>query len=467
MPVGTVTIDWDIRDPATGLPATGHVRLRHPTTLRDTTGHVLYGPSAGPWLPLTAGKGSTTVLDPHDPAVSPSGWSPIVEVRTNVLNTAYPIVIPPGSASTTIHLDTKAPVVEVPAVNDYALVSTVTTLEVRVDALEDAPPGGGVTDHGALTGLADDDHTQYFNAGRLATALTPYATTSAVASALAGKETAGAAAAVASTLAPVATAGTYTSLTGKPTIPTVPGDIGAQPAGDYATNTALTSGLATKAATSHTHAIADTTGLQSTLDGKVGLALVDAAGDLLVGSANDAVTRLAKGANGTVLTVAGGAVGWTAPAGGGTSIKRTNTGLVLTSFTASSGSGGAWTVCPAAYRVTIPAAAGDVLRWEPAVIANPGDSGYELDLAAINGAAAPVRYASSRTSTQATNGHGGMYMGGAYSRTMRGLTWLVEAGDIVSGNVTLALLYRAGSGMTIGSGAYPSEIDVVNLGTPA
>ena len=35
-------------------------------------------------------------------------------------------------------------------------------LDVRVTDLE-ANPGGGVTDHGALTGLADDDHTQYLN----------------------------------------------------------------------------------------------------------------------------------------------------------------------------------------------------------------------------------------------------------------------------------------------------------------
>jgi hypothetical protein len=31
--------------------------------------------------------------------------------------------------------------------------------------------GAGVTDHGALTGLGDDDHTQYYNASRLATAI--------------------------------------------------------------------------------------------------------------------------------------------------------------------------------------------------------------------------------------------------------------------------------------------------------
>lgn len=33
--------------------------------------------------------------------------------------------------------------------------------EDRIRALEDAGGGGGVTDHGALTGLADDDHPQY------------------------------------------------------------------------------------------------------------------------------------------------------------------------------------------------------------------------------------------------------------------------------------------------------------------
>lgn len=43
--------------------------------------------------------------------------------------------------------------------------------------------GGGVTDHGSLTGLGDDDHTQYYNASRLTTALSGYATTSAVAAA--------------------------------------------------------------------------------------------------------------------------------------------------------------------------------------------------------------------------------------------------------------------------------------------
>ena len=40
----------------------------------------------------------------------------------------------------------------------------VATLTARIVALEAAPPG--VTDHGALTGLGDDDHTQYLNETR-------------------------------------------------------------------------------------------------------------------------------------------------------------------------------------------------------------------------------------------------------------------------------------------------------------
>jgi hypothetical protein len=56
-------------------------------------------------------------------------------------------------------------------------------------------------------------------------------------------------------LATVAITGAYTDLIGPPAIPNSPDDIGAQPAGDYATNTAL----AGKANTAHTHAITDLT----------------------------------------------------------------------------------------------------------------------------------------------------------------------------------------------------------------
>lgn len=261
--------------------------------------------------------------------------------------------------------------------------------------------GGGVTDHGALTGLGDDDHTQYHTDARGDARYAPLVHTHSISnvtglqSALDGKQPSGSYA-------------TSTDLTN--------GLATKQDVGDYATNTALTNGLASKANTVHTHTISNVTGLQAALDAKP----------------NDTVK-----ANAT-------------------------SGLITSTFTASAGSGGAWTVCPAAYRVTVPAAAGNVLTWIPSLISNPGDSGYEFDLVSVDGSGTPLRYKSTGTSSPSANGFGGMYMGGAYSRTFRTVTWVVSAADVVSGNVTLAILYRTGSGMTIGSAAYPSDINVIN-----
>ena len=46
---------------------------------------------------------------------------------------------------------------------DKADDADLAALDARIDELETNPGGEGVTDHGALTGLADDDHTQYLN----------------------------------------------------------------------------------------------------------------------------------------------------------------------------------------------------------------------------------------------------------------------------------------------------------------
>lgn len=100
--------------------------------------------------------------------------------------------------------------------------------------------GGGVTDHGELTGLADDDHTQYYTTARLNTVLADYVTDAELAAGLLTKENTGTATAAVvahvalsdphvqylkeSDAAPVATLGTYASLTGKPTIPVASDD---------------------------------------------------------------------------------------------------------------------------------------------------------------------------------------------------------------------------------------------------
>jgi len=60
--------------------------------------------------------------------------------------------------------------------------------------------------------------------------------------------------------------------------------------------------------------------IQTQIDGKISVSLINAAGDLLIGTANDTIARLEIGANGTVLTSNGTTATW-APASGGASLS--------------------------------------------------------------------------------------------------------------------------------------------------
>lgn len=93
--------------------------------------------------------------------------------------------------------------------------------------------GGGTSDHGALTGLADDDHSQYLTQARADEDYSLLGHTHVISN----------------------VTGLQAALDGK------------QPTGSYTTTTQLTDGLATKANTVHTHVISDTTGLQAAIDG--------------------------------------------------------------------------------------------------------------------------------------------------------------------------------------------------------
>lgn len=137
------------------------------------------------------------------------------------------------------------------------------------------------------------------------------------------------------------------------------------------------------------------------------------------------------------------------------------------------GVSGTWTVCPAAFRLSIAASAGDILLWNiSAILGITASSDAEFDLAAINntvpGSPVILRAKSSNTNTPQTNGDGGMYCWQNNSRRLPSQQWKVEAGDIVSNTVTLALLYRdAGSGLSVGHAtAYPSSVTITNFGTP-
>lgn len=205
--------------------------------------------------------------------------------------------------------------------------------------------------------------------------------------------------------------------------------------------------------------------------------LIDAAGDILVGTADNTIARMAKGANGTFLGVSGGALGYYTPSGGGggsPALKaRTDSGMFTGSF-GPCGIAGSWTVCPAAFRsVPITAAVDDILDWRPSVILGVGTatSDAEFDLAAIDnsntGAPVILRCLSSGTNTPLANGSGGMYCWRDNARRLPGVAdWKVTSADLVGGTVTFALLYRANaSGLAVGhASVYPSRVTVLNFG---
>lgn len=213
---------------------------------------------------------------------------------------------------------------------------------------------------------------------------------------------------------------------------------------------------------------------------RVPLSLFDAAGDLIIGSGDNAAARLAKGGNGTFLGVSGGTLGYYTPSGGGGGSgglkARTDTGMFFGTF-GPCGISGSWTVCPSAFRsLPIAAAVDDVLDWRPSVILGVGTatSDAEFDLASIDnsspGAPVILRCLSSDTNVPLANGVGGMYCWQNNARRLPGVAdWKVTSADLVGGTVTFALLYRAsGSGLAIGHGTvYPSRVSVLNFGPAA
>lgn len=319
--MGVVTITWNIRHRITQAAGVGRVRIRIPNTLRDTTDHIVMGAGPSAWVTLVDGQGTLDIPDPYDPDVSPQAWTPVFEVVSDVWTTKFPFVIPPGSAGTTIHIDTKAPAETPPAVVDYALVSQLTAK----------------TDKATLTTKGD-----------------LYVATATSTPARLGVGTNG----QVLTADSAAATGTKWANAGAATVSSVNGETGA---------VVLDNVDVGAAATIHTHATIDVIGLQAYVDGraalataalvdsapatldtlnelaaalgddpafattvtgllagKVPLSLIDAAGDLIVGSADNTAVRLAKGSNTQLLGVTAGAVAWVdAPASGAPVLDQT------------------------------------------------------------------------------------------------------------------------------------------------
>lgn len=228
-------------------------------------------------------------------------------------------------------------------------------------------------------------------------------------------------------------------------------------------STATQTALNGKADTVHTHSIAQVTGLQTALDGKESSGTASAAVAAHVALPDPHAQYALESSLAAVATSGqySDLIGTPSPQ---TRVKAFGTTGKITQQFGPGDTSGTWTVTGAAWRVTVPASVGDVLLLDPSVIALVG-ADAEMDVCSLN-VNTPLRYYSSGTASQGPNGHGGLYMGTQFSNKMSPIRWVVTSDDIISGNVTLAYMYRAGSGITWGSLAYPNEITLVNEGSP-
>ncbi|WP_143467146.1 hypothetical protein [Lentzea kentuckyensis] len=408
-----------------GNAPNGHVYFVAPVPLRVTADDTIVLPDVYP-AEVIAGQFTIALPVTDDPAITPSGWTyEVVEALDDQPRRRYRIAVPRATVGTLELADVQPAVTPIPAVS-YATSADIVALDARVDALE-ATPGGGVTDHGALTGLADDDHAQYFNAARLATALSPYATVAAVTTSLATKadsphsHTQDQVSGLTATLASKAD-GTHTHVIGEVTGLTAALDSKAPTAHTHITAdvTGLDAALAAKAAAAHTHTLADVTGLPAALSALATKPVVR--------------TAYITSGNITPLPDTGGA--WSRP--------------------------GAANGLPADFTLDLPANVGDWV--ELGINAMKSDNTQAFFDAAVIVGATVVRYLASGTNTPAVEGDPAWY-----PPPYRGITsargFVVEAGHLDGGNIRFILANKtSGAGALYASESFPFCWTAKNLG---
>lgn len=392
-----------------GANATGTLEFRQPRPIYDSANNVVVGPQK----PLTA----TVTAGAFSIALPVSPWQYVVRIATDAIKDVYLLLVEAG-ATPLKFADTYLTAAPAELVDFYVLRATFDALAARVTELEEtggvSVPDATSTTKGILQLAGDLGGTataptvpglasKYVKPG---TGIPSTDLTAAVQALL----TLAGTAVQPGTLATVATTGAYADLTGKPTIPDSPDDIGAAAAGHTHTagnvtdfsaavdarialvidaapeslNTlnelaaalgddpnfagTITTLIGTKqplsavltqlaaiaaadndviqrkagAFTNRTPAQLKTdlaltkadvglpnvdntsdankpisSATQAALDGKVDEALIDAAGDLLIGSADNTLARLAKGSDGQVLSVTAGSVSWSTPPSSG------------------------------------------------------------------------------------------------------------------------------------------------------
>ncbi len=229
--------------------------------------------------------------------------------------------------------------------------------------------------------------------------------------------------------------------------------------------------LAGKANTSHTHAIADTTGLQAALDGKAAsshthsIANVTGLQTTLDGKSDTSHnhdTRYYTETETDTLLAGKSNTGHTHPGGSTLTVVQK---LIETGNTVAPSTGGGWNILPQ-YSVSIPAAVGDYVELLFELMAQPGTSMF-LDWAVVKSSDTVIARAnSSNSATPKTEGSQSLYSTPSTFRTAPNpFAFVVEAGDLDGGNVKFALIVKAsGTGTIYGDTTYNMELIAKNYG---
>lgn len=291
--IATVSVHGQLLH-AAGTPAAGTIAFTIPVPLRDTTGNVIVGPTTISSTLDEDGEFTVTLPATDDPDVSPTDWVYEVTVNTDAWTDRFRIELPASPSS--VEFADIAPAASPPEVVTYALASAVVNKSVA-DAKGDLLVA---TAADTITRLAVGSNDQVLTAD------------SAQATGVKWAAAAGGVPTSRQVIAGIGLTGggdlsadrTFTVAYGSSSTTAARGDDARL--SDARTPTAHAASHASGGGDPVTLAQSQVTSLVSDLAGKVALSTVDAKGDLLVGTADNTLARLAVGTNNHVLTADSG-----------------------------------------------------------------------------------------------------------------------------------------------------------------
>lgn len=179
------------------------------------------------------------------------------------------------------------------------------------------------------------------------------------------------------------------------------------------------------------------------------------------------VTVSGTPSSGQVLTASSGsAASWQTPSGGGGATIRSATTRVTNGTIADLPSASAWEVVTPSggttLKCSIPAAAGDRVRVEADFMRT---GAHFFDWVVVDASNAILYYGTTRSSTPSDEGSPSMYTSTSFPGVQGAKQFVVEAGWLNAGAVTIALAHKGtAAGRVYAHATYPFEMLLTNLG---